>query len=805
MADQESSSIDNRSELAEIKEQMNQMMKIILDMQKTRDSEENTTAPITGTNRRKGVVIRYEDTTDGQEEQDSAEEDDDEQDEDHTHDLPPKGKPTSHQAETKINKGILGDSSSQEKEELELIKERLRVIEGTNFPDVKNAFEMCQVPDVVFPPKFKTPEFEKYDDTSCPKSHLHMYARKMTAHHGNDKLFIHCSKIYKYNEDDALDRAQLQSMVKKPEERFKDVNALIKVGEKIEGRIRSGKIPGDQSKSGTGKKPNFMKKKEGEALAVFTEPKGYKAQNSKYQGSYNSAPSTQPNYIAHNNNNQTRQNYNQTQPYQPQLYNHLLRERMISPIVGTVTESPGAWFNPNVTCEYHSGVIGHFIEHCKALKHKVPNLINAKQLHFKPTVPDMDKNPLPNHGNQGVNDVEKAQGRAFIWEANEIKTPMRVIFQEMCKRGMVEKMVEDEDSIGCELHGEKMLDMRLITIEREPSYQAVNATTRSEEDMRRTMRPSITRYEPVLNIPNNPQFHPQVTRWVSVISRMEPVLKPAAEEKPRPFPYKTDKAIEVTTIVGDSRITRSGRVYVPSDAEKVLAKDKGKGKAYIYVEDELEANLNDLLHNHGDKGEISNEEACQFLKFIKQGEYKVVDQLNRTPARISILSLLMSSEPHRKVLMEILNCAHVSHDITTDKLGGIINNIVADNYISFSDQEIPSEGMGHTNPLHISIMYQNCLIGKVLIDNGSSLNVMSKRTLSRLPDDASYMRPSSMVVKAFDRSNRDVMGEMELPIKIGPCIFQIVFHIMDINPSYSCLLGRSWIHASGVVPSTLHQ
>ncbi|XP_019451885.1 PREDICTED: uncharacterized protein LOC109353985 [Lupinus angustifolius] len=493
---------------------------------------------------------------------------------------------------------------------------------------------------------------------------------------------------------------------------------------------------------------------------------------------------------------------------------------MISPIVGTVPESPGAWFNPNVTCEYHSGVIGHSIEHIKALKHNVQNLINAKQLHFKPTVSDVDRNPLHNHGNQGVNVVEEAQGRAFVWEADEVKTPMREIFQEMCKCGMVEKMVEYENSTDCELHGEvshtleecpefkillqKMLDMRLITIERGPSYQAVNATTRSEEDMRRTMRPSITRYEPVLNILDNAQLHPQITRWVPVISRMEPVLRPAAEDKPQPFPYKTDKAIEVTNVVGDNRITRSGRVYVPSDAEKALAKDKGKGKVCIPAEDELEANLNDLLHKHGDKGEVSNEEACEFLKFIKQSEYRVVDQLNRTPARISILSLLMSFEPHRKVLMEILNRAHISHDITTDKLGGIINNIVADNYISFSDQEIPSEGMGHTNPLHISIMYQNFLIGKFLIDNGSSLNVISKRTLSRLPVDASYMKPSSMVVKAFDGSNRDVMGEMELPIKIGPCTFQIVFLIMDINPSYSCLLGRPWIHALGAVPSTLH-
>jgi len=28
---------------------------------------------------------------------------------------------------------------------------------------------------------------------------------------------------------------------------------------------------------------------------------------------------------------------------------------------------------------------------------------------------------------------------------------------------------------------------------------------------------------------------------------------------------------------------------------------------------------------------------------------------------------------------------------------------------------------------------------------------------------------------------------------------------MDNNPTYSCLLGRPWIHSVGVVPSTLHQ
>jgi len=49
------------------------------------------------------------------------------------------------------------------------------------------------------------------------------------------------------------------------------------------------------------------------------------------------------------------------------------------------------------------------------------------------------------------------------------------------------------------------------------------------------------------------------------------------------------------------------------------------------------------------------------------------------------------------------------------------------------------------------------------------------------------------------------MGEIELPIKVGPCTFQVTFQVMDILPAYSCLLGRPWIHTAGVIPSTLHQ
>ena len=107
--------------------------------------------------------------------------------------------------------------------------------------------------------------------------------------------------------------------------------------------------------------------------------------------------------------------------------------------------------------------------------------------------------------------------------------------------------------------------------------------------------------------------------------------------------------------------------------------------------------------------------------------------------------------------------------------------------------------------LCISTKVKDCTMPKVLIDNGSSLNVMPLSTLIRLPVDRSYMKHSKTVVRAFDGTRREVTGEIEIEMQIGPCTFNVEFQVIDISPSNNCLLGRPWIHIARAVPSTLHQ
>ncbi|KAI5438115.1 hypothetical protein KIW84_024019 [Lathyrus oleraceus] len=183
----------------------------------------------------------------------------------------------------------------------------------------------------------------------------------------------------------------------------------------------------------------------------------------------------------------------------------------------------------------------------------------------------------------------------------------------------------------------------------------------------------------------------------------------------------------------------------------------------------------------------------------------MVEQLLQTPSMISVLSLLMNSEAHREVLERVLEQAYVEHDVTMDQFDHIVANITSCNNLSFCDGELPEEGRNHNLALHILMNCKEDALSNMLVDTGSSLNVLPKSTLSKLTYQGTPMRYSGVIIKAFDGSRKTVIGEVDLLVKICPSDFQITFQVMDIHPAYSCLLGRPWIHEAGTITSTLHQ
>ena len=126
------------------------------------------------------------------------------------------------------------------------MEERPRTIErGGNYA-FSDMTELCLVPDVVIPPKFKVPDFDKNKGTTCSKNRLKMYCRKIEAYAKYENLLMYFfqeslagaaitwytnlepSRVhfwkdlmaafirqYQYNSNMAPDRIQLHNMCKK--------------------------------------------------------------------------------------------------------------------------------------------------------------------------------------------------------------------------------------------------------------------------------------------------------------------------------------------------------------------------------------------------------------------------------------------------------------------------------------------------------------------------------------------------------------------------------------------------------------
>ncbi|XP_073260913.1 uncharacterized protein [Populus alba] len=127
-----------------------------------------------------------------------------------------------------------------------------------------------------------------------------------------------------------------------------------------------------------------------------------------------------------------------------------------------------------------------------------------------------------------------------------------------------------------------------------------------------------------------------------------------------------------------SGLTRSGRCFTPEELKKA------KGKEMVDLDKEVEVNE-----------PVTEKESNEFLKLIKHSEYCIVDQLKKTPARISLMSLILSSEPHRNALQKVLNEAYVPQDIEQKTMEHLVGRIHASNYLYFTADELSAEGTGH--------------------------------------------------------------------------------------------------------------
>ncbi|KAH1209867.1 hypothetical protein GmHk_15G044275 [Glycine max] len=487
---------------------------------------------------------------------------------------------------------------------------------------------------------------------------------------------------------------------------------LVFAGERIEVGLKRGKFDYVSSTNVNAKRigATGAKRKEGDAHAVSSTPAWVKPQQtphgthqyaqhhpsfSAHAGNASSSTPVQPKaptqreapQVPTPNTARPAGNSNTTRNFPPRplpeftplpmTYEDLLPSLIANHLAvvtpGRVLEPPfPKWYDPNATCKYHGGAPGHSVEKCLALKYKVQHLMDAGWLTFQEDRPNVRTNPLANHGGGAVNAVESDRPHRSK-PLRDVATPRRFIFEALQKGGVIPHSGCKEDS--CLLHSGEMHDMETC-LEVEELLQRMIDQGRLEVGIKGKEEQHICMQSTEGSGVAKPK--PLVIYFTKSAASQKPGHPLMA--KPVPFPYQNSHAVpwrytppgkkeeevtdvsslsaKVTNITGLSGVTRSGRVFAPPDLPVQPADVKGKGKVVEEQDGEAPHASNKDMSAKGPpekrdgRKEVSLEEASEFLRIIQQSEFKVIEQLNKTPARVSLLELLMSSEPHRALLVK---------------------------------------------------------------------------------------------------------------------------------------------------------
>lgn len=104
------------------------------------------------------------------------------------------------------------------------------------------------------------------------------------------------------------------------------------------------------------------------------------------------------------NHNQRRPQYTRIPGPYFELFLYLMHVGVIAPKEIPPAVYPfGPHHDPNVTCAFHAGYVGHTVEDCIVFKNRVHNFIEQNILSFTEEKPNVKANPLHNHGNQTLN------------------------------------------------------------------------------------------------------------------------------------------------------------------------------------------------------------------------------------------------------------------------------------------------------------------------------------------------------------------------------------------------------------------
>ena len=117
-----------------------------------------------------------------------------------------------------------------------------------------------------------------------------------------------------------------------------------------------------------------------------------------------------------------------------------------------------------------------------------------------------------------------------------------------------------------------------------------------------------------------------------------------------------------------------------------------------------------------------------------------------------------------------------------------------DTTITFSDSDMEGCQHPHDDPLVIRVIMANKIVHMVLIDNGSSANIIFASAFDKMGIRREKLEPVNTHLLGFSGEKVLPLGSVQLVLTLGDPSFQatttIKFLILDALSAYNMLLGR---------------
>ena len=108
----------------------------------------------------------------------------------------------------------------------------------------------------------------------------------------------------------------------------------------------------------------------------------------------------------------------------------------------------------------------------------------------------------------------------------------------------------------------------------------------------------------------------------------------------------------------------------------------------------------------------------------------------------------------------------------------------------------------------VSIVIENFMVSKVLIDQGSSMNILYQKTFQRLEVSSNTVQPHSRPLLGFSRERVETKGYVDLMTTFGQGqlsrSFTVMYLIIDVDTFYFALIGNKTLNKLEAIVSTPH-